>query len=399
MKNLFALSAAPMPNPGMLAVEQALFAALRALGQPVPQLFSVEPANPEAARRKALPRTVIGTADDLAEAEAIILWGDFLHSWSYHIQDIAPRLIRAGLATDRVTALDRSIPTLFLSPLPDSVLDRVIVFGGTLLGDPPFAMTTPAYRQAFQRLFSGARLTMMRDPISATEVAIRLGQPVPACHGIDAAMLNAAPQLRTDPQNQPSRSSPATLGVFFGRTSLPAKPIVSLINKLAERLGASPEWLPWLPYRRPSAAAIRPYHDNLPVLRSAGLALADIADWQDLGEALDAVRGHCAILTDTYHLAVIAWTYGIPAILIGQGAGHAASTLADKKKEVFCWSIGASALYVFAETISAADPGAIKTVVNAASHPDLVDQISATVQRQAQHAFGQLGEVVADLAN
>jgi hypothetical protein len=74
-----------------------------------------------------------------------------------------------------------------------------------------------------------------------------------------------------------------------------------------------------------------------------------------------AIKGYCEIIgqllqatlliTDTYHLAVIARHLGIPTICFGIGGAHATSTISDKKKEIFHLMYQASPGYIFTEEL------------------------------------------------
>src|SRR5439155_13457063 len=65
--------------------------------------------------------------------------------------------------------------------------------------------------------------------------------------------------------------------------------------------------------------------------------------------ALGAMLSHELIITDAYHLCVLAWSNGIPAVCVGRGASRFFTSVSDKKKELFFQTISADRFYLFSE--------------------------------------------------
>jgi hypothetical protein len=307
-------------NPGMLSVDVALDHLLVRHGVDAEvQMFNFVGPVEVAAGGSNLPAISHRKLSDPRELEAydvILYWGDFLHSWRYLHHDV--RVVSPEERRSAPGFRDEAMATLLLEGAPDSLLRKVICFGGSLYINRPEHDADARYNGAIKRLYSNARLALMRDPMSAA-LAQNYGAKGPTL-GVDAAFLMSA-------GSKPDLDGP--VGYSFGRV----------------------RWF------RPIRFRLRPFARRL--AGALGKDLVDI-DWlnvdpkspsSDLADRIEAIRRCSVVVTDTYHCAITAWREGIPAIVMGLGAEYRSSTLADKKKELMLGMFNAGAFYLYLENL------------------------------------------------
>jgi hypothetical protein len=271
------------------------------------------------------------------DAEAILFWGDFLHSHS-HRHDVAELVVRCGIAPSEPAALDLFDRHFFLRDHRDEVLARSILFGHCLLTDPIDGPPDEIYQRQLGRLIRNARGVWMRDVLSAQRAARIRGAPG-SSPGIDCALLLEFEDylaLGAEPKKPRPRG-----GIFFGRTHHDPAGMLAFASRLCAELGVEPAWLPWFSInamppdvvaRHAPEVARTPLPETLPATLSAFLS----CDY---------------VITDSYHLCVHAWNIGIPAVCIGKGATRFKTSVSDKKKELFFLTYDAGQFYVFAEQL------------------------------------------------
>ena len=113
---------------------------------------------------------------------------------------------------------------------------------------------------------------------------------------------------------------------------------------------------------------------------------------EGLAGAFTALRRCRFVVTDTYHLSLLAWRLGIPTVCIGRASEHPNQTIDDKKKENFYYTYGAKMFYVFAEHLS--DDAARRKIADnmAALIPNsaVTKAVIAAINVHAEHAEQQL---------
>jgi len=236
---------------------------------------------------------------------------------------------------------------LFPSGEPDTPGPSRIVFGQNFLLDTPDIIHDRQYVRNLKALLSTARIARFRDPVSAYRAGIVDGSPASRFLGVDAALLLAAldggdegaiSNLEVEgSRNGEGKRSADRVGVFFGRTRGAVFTKLALTVYLRAIEGVEAVWLSWLPRKR------------MPFWVRRGFGIRSAVRPGSIAEHIDAVRSCRFIVTDTYHLSLIAWSHGVPAICIGKGAQHFRSTLHDKKKEIFYAANFIDELYLFAE--------------------------------------------------
>ena len=237
--------------------------------------------------------------EQLAEATPLY-WGDFLHMRQYH-------LALKRLFPDRAGRIE---PLLLLSDSDAVVLERAISFGTTLVFNSAADLMRP-YGQSLERFVAGARRVLVRDMASAAQLAALHPAGGPYL-GLDAAqLLTLADDLSeiVGDREAPGPPSPSSTAVLFlGRSPLNGD-LFRALGRLKARLGLDYHWLPWGDRR-----AFPRMPDGLPELAAAPeQALPSLAG------LLSAVSRARLVVTDTYHLAVISWSLGVPAVTLVSG--------------------------------------------------------------------------------
>lgn len=329
MATITAVTASPpWPNPGMASVDLALPALLRRHGidadlrlvrlyTPVEWRVGLPEREERLARLHAFPFEYEllrgeGALAALRESDAILYWGDFLHSFDY-LHQMASTLVRIGLAGDEAAAVREVYRSFYLADAPEEVLARAVAFGGTLLFNRERDYNNPDYARQLGRFVRGARGVWMRDVYSALRVADLRG---PFSLGADCALLlrdedlDLLPETGWDPGGDPGD----TAGIFFGRTRADARRIGRFARDLCRKLGATPEWLPWFD------SSYRPNH--LPEVREAvpRLRVADDSRLPAVGDLLRRLARYRFVISDTYHVCLNAWRAGVPALCLGEAS-------------------------------------------------------------------------------
>lgn len=356
-KTLAVIFALPVGgNPGMLSVEAGFESFRRRHGLDCTvHAYSFEDDHTPrgASPRRSLER---GWRDVLA-ADAIVYWGDFQQARRFHLQDLLARAAKRGPAG--ADLIERILVHLMLQGAPDGVLEKTVLFGGSLLTDDASDACDPTYRAAALRLFSKARGVWMRDALSLSLAAALAGYRRPIQLGVDCAFL-LEPGRAMKAAAAPRRP---LIGWSLHRSAAPRRSR-RFIEALGERLGGEMRELRW-------------FRDPAPLEEK----LADIA-------ACDL------LVTDIYHQAVNSWREGVPAVCIGAGAESRTGSLTDKKKEAFYAGCGARPYYVFLEFLKGEETflREVERVAGLLGRPAVA---AAVIERQRAH----LRAVEAELAD
>ena len=312
-----AVITAPPPgfNPGMLVSELAAraFCERNGLAEATTyfRVVSIDERmahRDEDARRTALARCDVGMrferldgTDSLAGSRPLY-WGDFLHMRQYleTISRIRARSGRGGSAEE----------ILLLAGAKPELVAKAVSLGTTLLFNTASDLVDPAYGPQLAAFARGARAILVRDVVSAGQLADLTERPQDSFLGIDAA------QLVTLLSDWRELFGPATrLGLederfgvaFFARGDHRARTLATILRRLASGIGVAFRWLPW------GDEAAFPQLASL----QRKLRLAPIGGVAPpLSTVIEAVARARVVVTDTYHLAVIAWAIGTPAVLV-----------------------------------------------------------------------------------
>jgi hypothetical protein len=309
----------PGGNPGMLAANRA---AVETLGAITPHVTVYEAVRRRAQGDGVPARELLASEDAARSADRIVFWGDWLHMHNYLVAlaDDAGRMLEPP---PRPVSYDDVRAALLMEGLAEERLRDVAIVGTTLALDGPAARIGPGYSDSLRRLHANAGLVRMRDSFSAGLVETWRGGR-DSCGGLDAAFLYRA-RAAEGVAERDSDEGPVA-GYFIGRTSRPSIPKVSAFTReLVRGLGAEPRWIPWI--ARPFVAL----DEDAPrrrVPRGLGRLLRSsqppapgpVAPEAPLDDLVDQVRACDVVITDTYHLAVIAWGHGVPCVLFGEAS-------------------------------------------------------------------------------
>ena len=367
MATITAVTASPpWPNPGMASVDLALPALLRRhdiradlrlvrLYDPADWRAGLPVPEERLAERDAFPfeyGLLRGNAAALLESDAILYWGDFLHSFDY-LHQMTATLVRTGLARDEAKAAREVYRSFYLAEASEEVLARAVAFGGTLVFNRERDYHHPEYARQLGRFLRGAHGVWMRDVYSALRVADFRGA---FSLGVDCALLlrdgdlDLLPGTEWDPGGDPADAA----GIFFGRGEADARRLGRFVRDVCKKLGATPEWLPWFD---PSH---RPHH--LPAIREAvpGLRVAGEEPLPTAGDLLRRLARYRFVISDTYHVCLNAWRAGVPALCVGEASPglHTYDVSTGwccawrDKRQVFLAMHDAMEFYVFQEELA-----------------------------------------------
>jgi hypothetical protein len=313
-------------------------------------------------------RSLRGSEVELDASKIILFWGDFLHSRHYR-SSVARILVRSLIAADVREGEDLVDKYLFFRDLPDSILEKTILFGECLLPDDGAAQADDAYDALLQRLVNKAAAIWTRDISSAMRVAHIKGDYRTSHAGIDCALLMRRDDY--DPLGSGIGKN-GTVGCFFGRTRGNPVTMMRLAKGLSARLGRRLSWIPWFESPGYGPDLLLRYCDEADVRYGNASLESSIA----------RLRIVDYVVTDVYHLCVQAWNLGIPAVCVGSVVSRFRTSISEKKKEIFHMMYGAERFFVPAEFLDRVLDGDVP--------PDDV---------RLDEAWPTLNEIVRDLEN
>jgi hypothetical protein len=380
-KRIAALVATPSKgNTGMRVVNDALVCwldSLRLLGET--DFFRFETPPPATLANE---RVCHGCVLDLDPARYawLVVWGDFLIDRNWLAKACERAAAERGARPSEVRR--HAEAAIFGGEAGSAEPVRLVVGQNFLVSDDGYDADA-AYQARFARLAREARLFLLRDPISAARASVFARSPASPLPPLDAALLR--PALR-------ERSSLATVrapaakrggfGLFFGRThgGLRAKLASTLA---AARGGAGRAYaLSWLPGR------------VIPGWLRLAASPEPLALDGDVDDVVATLRGLSFVVTDTYHLALVCWSSGVPAICVGAGAQRFAHSTHDKKKELFFLSQRIERFHLFAEaSFASAHAQARACVAEIAAH-DPGPAVARAIAAQAEPVLRALDEAL-----
>ena len=388
-RSLSLISAKPrILNPGMLSVELAFerVIARNSLAFEVKRYCLEEQDRLEITETGVHFHNLRTSYGEALAADRILYWGDFLHAWNYAVFDVLPEIKRdPDFAREVVGRKDREIAGLLrkyllLSEAGEDVLAKTLSFGTTLLGDHALIQAIdPGYVADLQRFIRACRGLWTRDVISALRVAHFGGDYARSHLGVDCALLLSRDDLAAAAQGYSPLSQSPYAAVQFGRTTVHYPQTLEFARRLCLRRGLAPKWLSWL-HAKPEY--FRQFRSTFPELDSS------MPQDPPYGDLLAGLLGASLVITDTYHLSLLAWRAGVPVVCVGAGAELPTRTISDKKKEIFHQMYGASPFYLFAESL--ADPkqrlNKLQMMNDAIGAQDARNQVGEALARHAAAA-------------
>ncbi|MFJ5994150.1 hypothetical protein [Streptomyces sp. NPDC092370] len=379
-------------NTGMLTVDLAFDSLRRRMGTAfdatwytlhMPETVPLR----DGARGTAFPfrfRPLAEHLDSLRDHDAVVFWGDFLHTRHYLAQDATNRLLDFGFAVDRNDARGQLNRALLFADQPDEVLTRTLSYGGTILHNTQSDYEDKEYGPLFSRLVRRSHRMWVRDPLSAAKIAHLRGDRTTDHFGSDAALLSRPGDLDHLPTTPWSRSVPdgGAIGVFLGaRTPIPDW-LPAFCQGLSDRLGAPLEWLPWFDREVPAPVGHITARPGVPTV----------------GDLVGVLPRYRLVITDTYHLAVNSWGAGTPAVCVGAPEPTPRThddylTLSDVKKHVFHMAYDATDFYLTTREGYGQDLGRIADLLEGGG----ADAVAARIRDHADHSGASFMRTLASL--
>jgi len=366
-------------NPGMLASQIAAkwFLARHQLDdgstyfRVVPMSERVAHLNPDE-RTACLQRIddgidyqVLRHPDQLSDATPLY-WGDLLHMRQY--LDSIRGFLRATDATPE--------DLLLLQSSAMEVVQRAVSFGTTFLYHSAGDLVGEGFSHGFLRFVRNAKLVLPRDMVSLAQLAAIMPQAI-SLPGLDATQLFCSGTDWREAFPEGTDSSIASSDVvlcYFARGVHDVADLRHAITLCSKDFDRPVRWLPW--------------GDRLSfphVFRYEGqLDLEDAAQGTKprLSALLEAVASARCILTDTYHVAVIAWSLGTPAMLVrGEHWPNDYNAVIDKR-HIFYLQHGLQDMFL----TTARDHGALASFIRKAAvivaEGDVVGWYKSTVSQK-----------------
>jgi len=240
--------------------------------------------------------------DDPAQLEDTIplYWGDLIHMRQY-------------LATVRHLMRDGdTLPEqlLLLKNVSNATLARTVSFGSTFLYHSAADLTALAFSADFARFARGARLIMPRDIVSFASLSA-LRAPGSASLGLDVTQLICGmPDWRAVfPDGTNTEAAEDGVGLcYFARGDHRLEDIQQVIAIAQSEFGYPLRWLPW--GDRMAFPHVGRYEGKLGLQNAGGVAKPKLA------ALVEALANAKFVITDTYHVAVIAWSVGATVLTI-----------------------------------------------------------------------------------
>jgi hypothetical protein len=310
------LAVPPGVNMGMAVVELGLLsvaseAGMRIVPRRHPALLRRRDVLPDAADVRRRMEAGIGETVELhalppADEGRLLYWGDF-----HHMRQYVSAVARADGGDFR-----RTLGLLLARGAEPEVKRSMQSFGTTLLFNAPADVADQEYGDALTELAEDCAQIWMRDPISAGMIR-RLRSGDETALGVDPAVLADRPV---------SGSLAPHIAVFLGRTAASHPALGVAAQHLARHFDLPCRWLEWGDDRAFLALADPAIRHNL---------RASSTDPPGVTDVLRELSSATAVVTDAYHLALISWSWGIPAVTITAGSDPAIPASVDGGD---CWA-------------------------------------------------------------
>jgi hypothetical protein len=337
------LATPPGFNPGMAATELALSAFMSRHGlSSYAEYFRLQSVSerlahlPAEERRRAEDLTETGLAfrpaheqlDRITSSEAVLFWADFLHMAIY-VRELEP-LIAEGLQARGFRDVARELRRLLLlADADDATLARTLSFGTTLLFNTLHDEEDSLYASALRRFLRRARRVWVRDALSAARVAHVRGDYEACALGVDCALLLTRDDALRNAAafGIPAPADGGSVLTFFGREPGARQRLAGVADVLAAALAKPIRGLPW------GDRSAFPVSERLGDEQTPAMTVHAL---------LNEVAHASLVVTDTYHLALTAWNFGVPAVCGFPGHTFAADDVSSgaafrwrDKREIF----------------------------------------------------------------
>ena len=297
--------------------------------------------------------------DDFTSEDILVFWGDFIHSRHYLQHDLKritkkrrrdintyiPPILKSKKqnAYSSSEYLNLVYNSYLLKDQDQKKLKGSISFGTTLIGDSDFFNNQDKeYKKSFTNFVKNLDYIWTRDVHSALQVS-HLRNDYDKSHlGVDAALIIGKDEylnVLDDPSFQISKKD--YILTHFTRTKAPINSMLNISHEISKKINADLFWIPWLSRINEEKFSNKDKKFDY---------IKEICD-TNYSDLIHAVMNSKLIVTDTYHLALIAWRLRVPVVCIGTGVQYPYLSVDDKKKETFYTMHNMIHLYLFAETL------------------------------------------------
>lgn len=326
-----AICGAPNQNTGMMFVDRALYLYLKNKGLlSFTEFFCFQEfaINKVGFKYQPLTKNV-----NLKEYDCIFIWGDFIVS--NHFLTMTESKIKKNSDLFDYDLKDK----VLLKSFDNLELKKVIVFGQCIFVDGLEVLADTKYIGLIKNLLEHALLFKVRDPLSAYRAKL-IATKNRDYLAIDSALLNYTLDYKSIDKTKQSLAGATnekkTIGLFFARSkniNLKKKVLGYYLKFRLKQYGY--KWIPWLENKQESKRFFK-FADSC-------------TPYSDIDYITEILK--CSvIITDTYHLSLMAWSLGVPTICYGKATQPFKLTTHDKKKEIFFSSNSIEDFYFFTET-------------------------------------------------
>ncbi len=289
--------------------------------------------------------------DIYESVDRIVFWGDFLHAYDYRAA-IIQQLVMQGLSKSENDAKRLVRKFIYLSNADKKLLNKVVIYGGTMLFNESTCIQDAEYINDLKHLFSNCRRVWMREPYSALAIAEYIDNYTTSFHGTDCAQLLGRDFLKAlSCEEQDSDAKPQkVLGLFLGRGKMPFDDLIAFLKSIKQNLNASLAWIDW---------GKKPFF--LDRTEEIFTSFPELREHQFTGrtplEILANLKKVDFVISDTYHVCVNAWNLGVPAICVIDNSHenlsvNSGSDLGKRDKRVaFYWTYNASPYLLYSSDL------------------------------------------------
>ncbi len=386
------LATPPHFNPGMTATELALLAFLDRHGwlqqarfyrsmSTAERLAHLPLEHPSVIERRGPTgiayRSLLDEYDSAVDADVVLFWADFLHMGQFvrgmHTV-FAKHLAERGDAREPAAVL-RDL-YLLAGAEPDA-LARTLSFGTTLLFNTFRDWADASYAESLRRFLRSAKRVWVRDAMSAAQVAQLRRDYDRGYFGVDCALLLNRADVLGGARFDTGSQGAGEILTFFGRGEEQRAALTQAAGGLGAALGRPLRELPWFGAEGPPVRAM-----------------------------LQTVARASLVVTDTYHLAVVAWNFGVPAVCAFGGHTSAPVDVSSgtiynwrDKREVFYSQYDALDYLIRPEELI--DPARLQRrvqhVIESLRNPERVAAVTAAIRAHAQSAERALAGEIQEL--
>jgi hypothetical protein len=268
--------------------------------------------------------------------DLIIIWGDFIvtKKWIHQISNV---LVKAGDFEFEEAKKEVEYRVL-LKGCEDNIYLKTIIFGQSLMVDDAAIFEDKLYLNAFKKLLQKAKFVRFRDPLSAYRATFISGNCNANFLGVDAAFLLSELYEENQEVNQTQNND--EIGIFLYRTNN-AKLTKLILGTLLRKHFSdyTIRWIPWLQELKEPTVGVR-----------RAFRIKDDYNQQKFPEIINLLKRFNFIIADTYHIVLVSWALGVPAVCLGNGLQPFQRTLDDKKKELLYSQNYLSDYYIYNES-------------------------------------------------